>query len=65
VLAGVIVDLCVRLGLNTVGEGVETAEQAARLRDLGCPLGQGFLFARPMPIGELLELLAAGVPVTR
>ncbi|HEY7631342.1 MAG TPA: EAL domain-containing protein [Thermoleophilaceae bacterium] len=64
VLAGVILDLSARLGLNTVAEGIETAEQAARLRELGCPLAQGYLFARPMPIEDLLELLDDGVAVT-
>lgn len=36
-------------GLQTIAEGVETAEQAAMLRQLRCPLGQGFYFSRPVP----------------
>jgi diguanylate cyclase (GGDEF)-like protein len=37
------------LRLGVTAEGIETAEQAARLRDLGCDLGQGWYFARPRP----------------
>ena len=36
------------LGLETVAEGIETREQLAQLRELGCDLGQGFFLARPM-----------------
>ena len=36
------------LGLDVVGEGIETADQAARLYKLGCENGQGFLFAHPL-----------------
>lgn len=37
------------LGLETVAEGVETGEELELLRDLGCHLGQGYLFARSLP----------------
>ena len=37
------------LDLQTVAEGVETEQQADLLRDLGCPLCQGNLFAAPVP----------------
>ena len=36
------------LRIETVAEGIEDAEQAARMRDLGCTFGQGYYFARPM-----------------
>jgi len=37
-------------GCRLIGEGVETEAELATLRDLGVPLGQGFLLARPIPI---------------
>ena len=37
------------LGLSVCGEGVETEEQWAQLQRMGCDLGQGYFFARPMP----------------
>ena len=47
------------LNMSVVAEGVESAEQAERLRSMGCELAQGFLFARPMEAGELRALVAA------
>ena len=44
------------LGLSGVAEGVETMEQAACLRTLRCETAQGYLFARPMPAGDLVRL---------
>jgi diguanylate cyclase (GGDEF)-like protein len=41
------------LGLETVAEGVETWEQAVLLKELGCTVAQGFLFAKPMSAAEL------------
>jgi len=38
------------LGIGTLAEGVETAEQAAVLRDLGCETFQGYLFGKPLPL---------------
>ena len=51
VLKGVL-DMADDLGLVTVCEGVETEEQAAMLHDLGCPVGQGYLFSKPLPEEE-------------
>ncbi|WP_170162304.1 diguanylate cyclase domain-containing protein [Caldimonas tepidiphila] len=51
-----IVALADALELRSVAEGVEHAEQEARLLQLGCRFGQGYLFARPMP-GEALDAL--------
>lgn len=47
VLAGAV-ELAAERGIRAVAKGVETADQLARLYRLGCPAGQGFLFARPM-----------------
>ena len=51
VLKGVL-DMADDLGLVTVCEGVETEEQAAMLHDLGCPVGQGYVFSKPLPEEE-------------
>jgi diguanylate cyclase (GGDEF)-like protein/PAS domain S-box-containing protein len=45
------------LGLSVTAEGVETVDQFERLRALGCPQGQGFLFSRPVPADDLVPLL--------
>ncbi len=47
-------------GLDVVAEGIETAEQAELLKELGCPQGQGYHFARPVPPGQLTSLLEIG-----
>jgi diguanylate cyclase (GGDEF)-like protein/PAS domain S-box-containing protein len=47
------------LGVHVVAEGVETEEQASRLRTLGCKLAQGYLFSRPISANAARELLAA------
>jgi EAL domain-containing protein (putative c-di-GMP-specific phosphodiesterase class I) len=46
-IVATLVNLAHTLGLNVTAEGVETLEQAQRLRDLGCDYAQGFYFARP------------------
>ncbi len=47
------------LGIETVGEGIETSEQAVRLREMGCDVGQGYLFSRPLPADQLTAILNA------
>jgi EAL domain-containing protein (putative c-di-GMP-specific phosphodiesterase class I) len=44
-----IVQLCLALGVESLAEGVETAAQAAMLRDIGCGFAQGFYFGHPSP----------------
>ena len=58
-LVHAIVELCRTLELDTVAEGVETYEQAARLTELGCELAQGFHFGRPMTARDLARRLAS------
>jgi EAL domain-containing protein (putative c-di-GMP-specific phosphodiesterase class I) len=55
-----IIALAHGLGIEVVAEGIETAGQAARLRELRCDRGQGFFFARPQPPEALGSLLADG-----
>ncbi len=52
-LAGAIVAMGRSLGIKTVAEGIETAEQAARMHELGCAYGQGYFFARPLASDEV------------
>lgn len=52
-----ILTLAHDLGMNAVGEGVETEAQRAHLADLGCELGQGYFFARPLPADEVERYL--------
>lgn len=52
-IVAAILDLARALGMTTVVEGVETAEQLELLRAHGCPLAQGFLLGRPVPADEL------------
>ena len=52
-----IVQLARSLGVDAVAEGVETADQAAALRIMGCPIAQGFHFARPQPPADVAQLL--------
>lgn len=60
-----VLELAERLGLETVGEGVEEEADLVRLRALGCTLAQGFHIARPMPVAELSPWLAARGPPIR
>jgi diguanylate cyclase (GGDEF)-like protein len=53
VLSQAIVDMGNALGLEMVAEGIENESQADWFRALGCRLGQGYLFARPMASGDL------------
>lgn len=52
-----VVQLARSLSLQVVAEGIETTEQLAAIRALGCGKGQGYLFGVPMPAGELEELI--------
>lgn len=57
--AETIIAFARKLGLSTIAEGVETSEQAGFLRGLGCTEAQGFLYAKPMPLPELLSYLSS------
>lgn len=52
-----LVALAHDLGLEVIAEGIETEQQLAFLRDLGCEYIQGFLFSKPMAAGAFEELL--------
>ena len=57
-LQSAIIALGASLELDVVAEGIELPEQERSLHDLGCEIGQGFLFARPMPSEDLAAFLA-------
>jgi diguanylate cyclase (GGDEF)-like protein/PAS domain S-box-containing protein len=52
-----LVTLAHALGVVAIAEGIESDGQLASLRGLGCDLAQGFLFARPMPAGQVGAML--------
>ena len=55
-----IIHLANSLGLELLAEGVELEAQSAALLALGCPFMQGYLFAKPAPLEQLLGCLRAG-----
>jgi diguanylate cyclase (GGDEF)-like protein len=59
-IARAVIDLGRTLDLEVVAEGIEHAEQARWLADLGCRYGQGFLYARPVGPAAFEALLAEG-----
>jgi len=52
-----VIALAHGLGIGVVAEGIETDDQRLVLQDLGCDLGQGYLFSRPVPAIEAARLL--------
>jgi diguanylate cyclase (GGDEF)-like protein len=54
-----ILALCKSMDLMTIAEGIETESQLAHLRALGCELGQGYFFSRPVPAAAFEGLLLA------
>ena len=54
-----VVALAHGLGIGVVAEGIETERQAERLLELGCDLGQGYLFSRPVTAAKTARLLRA------
>ena len=57
-----ILSLSSTLRLDTVAEGIETAEQRSALHSLGAHRGQGYLFSRPLEPDAVSDLLAQGLP---
>jgi diguanylate cyclase (GGDEF)-like protein/PAS domain S-box-containing protein len=51
------------LGLGVIAEGIETKEQLLLLTSWGCREGQGYYFARPLPVAEMTDLLRRGCGV--
>jgi PAS domain S-box-containing protein len=62
-IVSAVVGLGQSLGLETIAEGVETEEQAEMLLLLGCEMGQGWLFGRPVPAEQLSDVTSARAPI--
>jgi EAL domain-containing protein (putative c-di-GMP-specific phosphodiesterase class I) len=56
-MAKAIISMSETLHLDTIAEGIETTDQITTLKDLGCEMGQGYLFARPLGIAEMESFL--------
>lgn len=61
-IVSAVIGLSEALGLTTVAEGIEEATDADWLKAQGCHAGQGFLYSRPVPAGEVPALLAPRKP---
>ncbi|WP_052055620.1 GGDEF domain-containing response regulator [Myxosarcina sp. GI1] len=57
-LVAVILSIAQVMNLDVVAEGVETPEQLAKLRELGCHFGQGYLFSKPLNVEDASKLIA-------
>jgi EAL domain-containing protein (putative c-di-GMP-specific phosphodiesterase class I) len=64
-LTSAIIALGASLSLDVVAEGIELPEQANSLEALGCEIGQGFLFARPMKSHALVDFLMVADDASR
>jgi EAL domain-containing protein (putative c-di-GMP-specific phosphodiesterase class I) len=49
------------LGLAVTAEGIESHDQAVRLRSLGCDKAQGYYFSRPLPAEEIVKVITSQV----
>jgi len=56
-LCATIVEMSKRFGLTTVAEGIETAEEGDKMQSMGCDVGQGYFFAKPMSKDSFLDAL--------
>jgi EAL domain-containing protein (putative c-di-GMP-specific phosphodiesterase class I) len=56
-LCETIVELARRFGLTTVAEGIETPHESHKLQGIGCDIGQGYLFGKPMPKAQLIGII--------
>jgi EAL domain-containing protein (putative c-di-GMP-specific phosphodiesterase class I) len=56
-LCETIVELSRRFGLKTVAEGIESVHESHKLQGIGCDIGQGYLFAKPMATSDLIATM--------
>lgn len=58
ILVSSIIDIAKKLGLPTIAEGIETEDHRRILEEMGCDIGQGYLFSKPLPADQVLAFLA-------
>lgn len=61
VIVDSIITMSKRLGIDVIAEGIETIEQLKYLQSLGCDKGQGYFFARPLPVNDFFKHLSEHV----
>lgn len=52
-----VVEMATKIQIHTLCEGVETRSQADFLKQIGCDMAQGFLYSRPLPVGDFEKML--------
>ena len=62
-IVGLVINLAHTLNLDVTAEGVENDRQLTRLLQMGCDLGQGYYFSKPLPSEEAGALMATNLPV--
>ncbi len=60
-ITSAIISMAGHLGLRVVAEGVETEEQLSELQSLGCDIGQGYFYAKPLPVKEFDEWVVSWI----
>lgn len=56
-LVAVILAIAQTMEMQVIAEGIETPDQLAHLRSLNCDFGQGYLFSKPLPAHQIIDLL--------
>jgi diguanylate cyclase (GGDEF)-like protein len=56
-----IMSIAQTMGMSVIAEGIETSQQLAQLRNLGCGFGQGYLFSKPMDAERAMDLIASNI----
>ena len=64
-IVGAVISMARSLDIELAAEGIESAEQLGMLQDLGCRLGQGFHFSRPIAPSQCVALLEQAARNTR
>ncbi|MDX2242720.1 MAG: EAL domain-containing protein [Leptolyngbyaceae cyanobacterium bins.302] len=57
-LVTAIIQIAQTMGIQIVAEGIETSDQLAQLKLLGCRYGQGFFFSKPLPVNQIIDFLS-------